>query len=57
MIGRILEIQILEVPLSNGLNQRDLEEREIIPFFMEHYLKREGRYGNSVFFVKKTLIF
>ena len=21
--------------------QRDLEEREIIPFFMEHYLKRE----------------
>ena len=22
-------------------NQRYLEEREIIPFFMEHYLKRE----------------
>jgi len=27
--------------MLNGYKQRDLEEREIIHFVMEHYLKRE----------------
>ena len=37
VVGGVCKQEIL----LGTYNQRDLEEREIIPFFMEHYLKRE----------------